>query len=98
MDTAVSIDSVNNLIQGMNKSHALVIERLDSMDYNIMTDVAHLSSYVDKLAEAVVGLSKTSEPAVTTVKLPKFKIALAIGLGVYVGIKVTDGLKPKKEK
>lgn len=103
-DTVVSLDEVNKLVKAANLGYKELLGRIDQLDLNLMGDITEVikrqndtNEVLDRLVTVVADMSKV-EKVVTKAGPSKFKIALAIGVGVYVGIKVNEALKPKKEK
>ena len=73
---------------------------LSELDKKVKTFEATMLKF--EKTQQFAEVAKAAAPAVQTVvqaqKLPKFKIALAIGIGVAVGIKMNEALNSPKEK
>lgn len=105
-----TVEAMANVLKQANAGYDNILRLLDKMDAGMVADCQMIYNRDGEILEAVtkmvpimermVGVMENQQLKIDQLakgKVSKLKIAAAIGVGVYVGIKVNESLK-KKEK
>lgn len=102
-DVAYSPESVTQLINTANKSYRILIERLDSLDYNLLSDMQQL---YDKQLDTIDSVTKLVDVLLENNKRTRTvstrTVVIATGVvfvgGFIVGVNMTNNQKKRMKR